>query len=178
MEDQNEVLEPTEVSAEDKSKMRNKIVFTQDERSLQFYDKLRKRLKGLTPQKANAKGGKLAEFVLLLPDFVVLVMRLALDPRVPNKKKVFIGAIITYLILPIDIIPDFIPVIGYMDDLVLVVLALRHILNDIDQQIVLDNWSGEDDLLVLLQKIASTAEQLLDKNVLSKINKWLNRHEK
>jgi uncharacterized membrane protein YkvA (DUF1232 family) len=98
-----------------------------------------------------------------------------MDERVPSKKKVIAGAILTYLVLPIDIIPDFIPVIGHLDDLVLVVFGLNMILNEIDKQILIDNWSGEGNILELLQTISGKAEQFLDKNILQKIKNWINK---
>jgi uncharacterized membrane protein YkvA (DUF1232 family) len=94
---------------------------------------------------------------------------------VPKRKKVIAGAILAYLIMPLDIIPDFIPVIGHIDDLVLVVLGLNMIFNDIDKQILLDNWSGKGDILNIIQSVTLKAEQFLDKNVLNKIKKWINK---
>jgi uncharacterized membrane protein YkvA (DUF1232 family) len=164
-----------EIPTEKVKNMRDKIVFTDDERKLQFYEDLRRKLKKTTDAKLGEKGGKLAEYLFLLPDFFVLVTRLAMDERVPAKKKVFVGAIIAYLLMPLDLIPDFIPVIGYVDDLVLVVVALNQILRTVDKQVLLDNWSGEDDLLELLTKITEQAEKFLDKNLWSKINKWINK---
>jgi len=83
--------------------------------------------------------------------------------------------IIAYVMLPIDIIPDFIPLVGQIDDLVLIVLGLNLILNDIDKEVLLDNWSGEGQILDILQKITAVAERFLDKTILSRIKKWLNK---
>jgi uncharacterized membrane protein YkvA (DUF1232 family) len=86
-----------------------------------------------------------------------------------------VGGIIAYIISPIDIIPDFIPVIGYVDDLVLAVFGLNIVLNEIDKKVVLENWSGQEDLLELMQKITLTAEKFLDKNILKRIKKWIQK---
>ena len=77
--------------------------------------------------------------------------------------------------MPLDIIPDFIPVIGYIDDLVLVVLGLNLILNEIDEKVLIDNWSGEGDVLRQMQKITAAAEKFLDKNLINRIRHWLKK---
>jgi len=77
--------------------------------------------------------------------------------------------------MPVDLIPDFIPVIGLVDDLVLVVMALNMILNEIDPKILSDNWSGEGEVLEHLKKITAVAEQFLDKHLLQKIKNVLKR---
>lgn len=170
-----ETLDSKELNQEDAEKIKEKVIFTDDDRKMQFYENLRKKVTGFSKGKAGKKGGVLAEYLFLLPDFFILVCRLAVDDRVPKRKKVITGAILAYMIMPIDIIPDFFPVIGHLDDLVLVVLGLNMILNDIDKQILLDNWSGKGDLLQLLQTITAKAEQFMDKNILAKIKKWINK---
>jgi uncharacterized membrane protein YkvA (DUF1232 family) len=60
-----------------------------------------------------------------IPDCIVLVHRLLRDPRVPLWRKVVLALVLAYLIMPIDLVPDFIPVAGQLDDAILVALALR-----------------------------------------------------
>ncbi|MDD3236087.1 MAG: DUF1232 domain-containing protein, partial [Candidatus Cloacimonetes bacterium] len=105
----------------------------------------------------------------------ILVCRLALDNRFPGKQKLMAGGIIAYVIMPLDIITDFIPVIGHVDDLVLVVMGLNMILNEIDPKVLADNWSGEGEVLEQIQKITATAEKFLDKNILQRIKGWLSK---
>jgi len=107
----------------------------------------------------------------------MLLARLAVDKRVPVKRKLMMGGVVAYLMLPIDIIPDFIPLLGHVDDIVLLVMGLNMVLNDTDQKVLEDNWSGDGDILEIMKKITSTAEKFLDKNVLQKIKKWLGKHE-
>ena len=169
-----DVLETKEMPFEEQEEKRERIV-DMDPKTMKFYEDLRRKAKDWTGEKAGEKGGKLAEYLFLLPDFFILLTRLATDKRVPNKKKIMAAGIIAYVMMPIDIIPDFIPIIGQIDDLVLVVLGLNMILNEIDEKILLDNWSGDGQLLHILQKITATAERFLDKTILSKIKKWLSR---
>ncbi len=168
--------QPTqEIPADKAEEIDAKVVFTDDERKMQFYEDLRRKFKKVSTDKGGKLGGTLSEYLCVLPDFFVLVCRLAMDSRVPTKKKVFVGAILAYVLMPLDFIPDFIPFIGYLDDLVLIVIGLNQILKEVDKQILLDNWSGEEDLLDLLTRITSSADQFLDKNVWKKINNWINK---
>ena len=60
-----------------------------------------------------------------IPDCIVLFHRLLRDPRVPRWRKVALALVLAYLVMPIDLVPDFIPVAGQLDDAILVALALR-----------------------------------------------------
>lgn len=171
---EDETLKTTEMDADDAEKIKEKIIFSDEDRKMKFYEELRKKVRKYSKGKGT-KAGTLSEYLFLLPDFFILVCRLAIDERVPTKKKVITGAILAYLVMPIDIIPDFIPVIGHLDDLVLVVIGLNMILNEVDKQVLLDNWSGEGDLLELLQSITAKAEQFMDKNILTRIKNWINK---
>ncbi|MDD2332216.1 MAG: YkvA family protein [Candidatus Cloacimonetes bacterium] len=160
-----------EISDAEQQAKQDKIVDL-DAPKLKFYEELRSKAKVWTKNQGGVLGGKLSEYLFALPDLFVLLCRLATEKRIPAKSKILIGAIISYVIMPIDIVPDFIPVIGYLDDLVLVVLGLNMILNQIDKKILIDNWSGEVDVLELLQKISATAEQFMNKNVYQRIKGW------
>lgn len=143
--------------------------FKKDKKIFALYEKLRAKYRFV------GNKGKISGYLFFLPDFIILLGRLGLDKRVPYKSKALISAVVAYLLLPIDIIPDFIPVVGYIDDLVLVTWALHHLLNQIDYRIVKEHWSGEEDLLNLLRKITALAEEKLDKTVLKKIKDWLSK---
>lgn len=169
-----EVLESREIPVEEQDNLNDRII-EEDPVKLKFYEDLRHKAKGWTNEKTGKLGGKLGEYLFMLPDFFILVSRLAVDKRVSSKHKLFVSGIIAYLILPLDIIPDFIPLIGYMDDLVLVVLGLNLILNEIDEKVLRDNWSGEGDILHQMQKITAAAEKFLDKNLLTRIKKWIKK---
>ena len=89
----------------------------------------------------------LARFI---PDCIVLVSRLLRDPRVPRRHKLLLGALIGYLALPFDIVPDFIPVAGYLDDVLLVVLTLRAVLRGTGGELLREHWPGPESSLALL----------------------------
>ena len=76
-----------------------------------------------------------------IPDCIVLFRRLLGDARVPRSRKLVLGALIAYLALPIDVVPDFIPVAGQLDDVIIVVLVLRLVLRG-GRELVTELWPG------------------------------------
>jgi uncharacterized membrane protein YkvA (DUF1232 family) len=87
-----------------------------------------------------------------VPDCIVLFRRLLADPRVPRRKKLILAALIPYLVLPFDLVPDFIPVAGYIDDAVIVALVLRHVLRGSDRELIEAHWPGpQESLRVILR---------------------------
>ena len=78
----------------------------------------------------------------LVPDFVVLFRRLLADSRIPRRRKLLVLAVLPYLALPFDLVPDFIPVAGYLDDAVLVALVLRLVIRGGGREVVEELWPG------------------------------------
>lgn len=87
------------------------------------------------------------ELLLLLPNLARLVGRLLADPCVPGTAKVALGAMAAYLVSPVDLIPDFIPFIGYLDDALLVAIVLDGLLNHLDRELVAKHWPGDRETL-------------------------------
>jgi uncharacterized membrane protein YkvA (DUF1232 family) len=77
----------------------------------------------------------------LVPDCIVLFSRLLRDPRLPRRDKLLVAALLPYLLLPFDLIPDFIPVAGQLDDAVLVALVLRRVVRA-RPDLVEEHWPG------------------------------------
>jgi len=173
---EDDIFEGQEIPDSEREEMRERIVDIGPQ-NMQFYEKLRSKAKDWTKEKTGKTGNKVAEYLFLLPDLFILLSRVAVDKRVPVKRKMMLAGVIAYVVLPLDIIPDFIPVLGYVDDLVMVVMGLNMLLNDIDQHILEDNWSGEGNIPHLLQKITATAEQFLDRNIMRRIKRWFNRNK-
>jgi uncharacterized membrane protein YkvA (DUF1232 family) len=93
-------------------------------------------------------------FATLIPDCIVLVSRLARDPRVPRRRKVLLGAVGAYLALPFDLVPDFIPVAGQLDDAIVVALVLRHFVRSQGEPLIRELWPGPERTLDLLVSLA------------------------
>ena len=112
----------------------------------------------LTRSRARAILGEMAMF---LPRFVVLLKRLIGDPRVPRRNKWIAGAVLVYLVSPIDVIPDFVPGIGQLDDLIVVLLALHGLLNRVDEEVVVEHWGGDAEVIRMVRAGVSAAARLV-----------------
>ena len=89
-----------------------------------------------------------------IPDCVVLVSRLVRDPRVPRRRKLLLVALVGYLASPIDLVPDFIPVAGQLDDAIIVGLVLRHLVKTSGDALIRELWPGPEQSLSLILRLA------------------------
>ncbi|MEV4286041.1 DUF1232 domain-containing protein [Nonomuraea bangladeshensis] len=99
------------------------------------------------------RGGLLREALRLLPDVLRLVRRLAADPELPRGVRVRLALLLAYLAFPIDLVPDFIPVLGYADDAVIVIAVLRSVVRRAGVQAVRRHWPGSDDGFAALARL-------------------------
>ena len=102
---------------------------------------------------ARPKGGSLAEALRLLPDTLRLFRRLAADRRLPPRIRWQLWLLLGYLAIPIDLVPDFVPVIGYADDAILVTLVLRSVLRRAGPQVIRGHWPGSAEGLAALGRL-------------------------
>jgi uncharacterized membrane protein YkvA (DUF1232 family) len=102
---------------------------------------------------ARPKGGLLTEALRLLPDLLRLLRRLAADPTVPRGVRVRLWLLLVYLAIPIDVVPDFIPVLGYADDAIVVAWVLRSAVRRAGPEPVRRHWPGSPDGLAALWRL-------------------------
>ncbi len=88
-----------------------------------------------------------AGFVSALPQLVKLVVRLSRDPRIPVRVKRVAVALAVYAVFPVDLVPDFIPVVGLVDDLLAVVVALAVLIESAPEEVIAEHWDGEPEAL-------------------------------
>ena len=93
----------------------------------------------------------LAGFV---PDCVVLFKRLLGDQRITRPRRLLLAALVAYLALPFDLVPDFIPVAGQLDDAILVLVVLRTVLRGAGPGLVREHWPGPASSLTLMLGLA------------------------
>jgi uncharacterized membrane protein YkvA (DUF1232 family) len=87
-----------------------------------------------------------------VPDCITLFRRLLGDERVPRRSKVLLGACVGYLAMPIDLVPDFVPVAGQLDDAIVVALALRAVLRGAGPDLLVEHWPGPTSSLSALTR--------------------------
>ena len=103
------------------------------------------------------KKKKLRELLLFVPNLMKLLYDLLRDPRVSRADKAILAGVIMYVIVPIDVIPDFVPFVGMVDDSYLIAISLLRLLNRADRQVVLEHWKGGVDIKQLVENIANIA---------------------
>jgi uncharacterized membrane protein YkvA (DUF1232 family) len=94
------------------------------------------------------------ELATLLPNLILLFRGLMRDPRVPRASKIWLGFAIAWLVSPIDLVPEFIPVLGPLDDAVIAALVLRHVMRRTTPEVVVDHWRGDPATLDTILRIA------------------------
>ena len=101
--------------------------------------------------------GSIRQLLLLLPRLARMVAGLLTDSAVPRPAKIALAAVAVYLASPLDLIPDFIPIIGYLDDALLVAVVVDGLLNFLDRSLILKYWPGDP---ASLEATAAVAKRL------------------
>jgi uncharacterized membrane protein YkvA (DUF1232 family) len=98
----------------------------------------------------------LARFV---PDCIVLFRRLLSDPRVSRGRKFLLLGLVAYLAMPLDLVPDFIPIAGQLDDAIIVALVLRTVLRAAGTDLIREHWPGPQESLNTVLRLAGRPAQ-------------------
>ena len=96
---------------------------------------------------------RLRDAVRLLPDVVRLVRRIVADPAIPRRTRWLVWALLAYLVVPIDLIPDFVPGLGYADDVIVTSLVLRYVIRRAGMAKVEERWPGTPEGLDALRRL-------------------------
>jgi uncharacterized membrane protein YkvA (DUF1232 family) len=120
----------------------------------------------LTPNGSGVQVRQLAkDAVLLVPNFVKLVARLLTDPRVPRRSKIALGMAAAYVASPIDLLPEFIPVFGWLDDLLILTYVLDRVIQRAGPELVEEHWDGPGDLLGLIRDVLGLASNVIPRRL-------------
>lgn len=118
-----------------------------------FYAKGREKIKSKMPIGVK----KYSDYIFVLPDIATLIYRLLKDNRVSMKTKIIISGAVAYITVPCDIIPDKIPFIGKVDDIAIGIFALNIIMTEVPLNVILENWQGKNDILIVLKNVVEYA---------------------
>jgi uncharacterized membrane protein YkvA (DUF1232 family) len=92
------------------------------------------------------------ELATLIPNLVLLFRGLLRDPRVPRGAKLWLAFAVLWFVSPIDLIPEFIPIAGPLDDAIVAALVLRHLLRRTAPEVVAEHWRGDPRTLQLIMR--------------------------
>jgi len=106
---------------------------------------------------ARPRSGTLGESLRLLPHTIRLLRGLATDPAVPRAARVRLWLLFAYLAMPIDLVPDFIPVIGHADDAIIACLVLRSVARKAGREALERNWRGTEEGLKAVCRAAGVS---------------------
>ena len=113
-------------------------------------------------QRRQPDRATLLDALRLVPDVVHLLRRLAGDRTLPRSLRIRLWLLVIYLISPIDLIPDFIPVLGYADDVIVVAIALRSITRRAGPDAIRQHWPGTPEGLSTVLRVTGLAAPLPD----------------
>ena len=114
--------------------------------------------------------GALAELASTLPKIAKLLARLARDPRVPVRAKRLAAALAAYAILPVDLAPDWVPLLGQLDDLVALAVGVTVLIESAPQEVVVEHWDGAPETLTRIMVATGLLMTLMPRRV-----KWVIR---
>ncbi len=122
-----------------------------------FYLKLRRDVRAWVAKHTKSD---IADVLLNVPDFFYLLVKLANDPDVPNANRRQIVAAVIYFVSPLDVIPDVIPGLGWLDDLYLALIVIDGLMNAVDLDVIEKYWLGDEDIIHMVKL---TLDRLNDK---------------
>jgi uncharacterized membrane protein YkvA (DUF1232 family) len=102
---------------------------------------------------------------MLIPDFLKLLLRMFKDSRVSTADKALLIGTIVYAITPLDILPDFIPFVGQIDDIYLIAIGLLRMLNRTPDEVIQEHWDNAGNLPAMVNRISRAAQYFLPRRI-------------
>jgi uncharacterized membrane protein YkvA (DUF1232 family) len=120
----------------------------------------------LPPEGRSIQGRQLVtDAVLMMPNIIKLIGRLLKDPRVPRRAKITLGLAAAYVMSPIDLVPEVIPVLGWADDVIIVMFAIDSLIERAGRSVVEEHWDGPGDLLSLVRDVVGLSRNVIPKRL-------------
>lgn len=114
-----------------------------------------------------------SELAQAVPNLAKLAVRAAQDPRVPAKSKAVVAAAVILAVSPVDLIPDFIPVLGKVDDILLVAFALNRLVEQAGIAVVREHWDGDPRILSALLEALDLVAGMIPRRLRLLLNRYL-----
>ncbi|MDD2586558.1 MAG: DUF1232 domain-containing protein [Syntrophomonadaceae bacterium] len=114
------------------------------------------------------------ESLLLIPNLLKLLYRLLKDKAITLTDRTLVIATIAYVLSPLDFLPDMIPFLGQVDDILLVALVLKRLMDSVSPEVLTSYWDGDEDLLNLIEKVLNFAVHLVPEGVYRRLVKKAN----
>ena len=138
-----------------------------------FYQRLRARFRVWLRSEEGVRY-RFTRLLLVVPDLFHLVVRLMGDPRIPGALRTQLFAVSAYVVTPLDLLPEgMVGPTGFADDLLLMVLILRRVLESVPAEVVLEHWAGDQDLLEVVRDVMAKAEDLVGGRVLGRLKRMV-----
>lgn len=142
---------------------------TTEEESEGFYRDLRRRVVAWAESRTGKRHPWL-EYVLLAPDFFLLLVGLVSDRDVPARLKTLLASAIAYFMVPLDLFPEgLLGPAGYLDDIALAAFAIHQLLSHVHPDVIRRHWAGEGDVLALVQAIVGRVDSLIGSGLVKQI---------
>lgn len=113
------------------------------------------------------------ELAQVVPNLAKLTVRAARDPRVPAKSKAVAAAAVVLAVSPVDLIPDFVPVLGKVDDILLVAFALNRLVEQAGIAVVREHWDGDPRILSALLEALNLVAGMIPRRLRLLLNRYL-----
>lgn len=134
-----------------------------EKEQLDFYNTLRAKLVHFLGSK-KGKRNKFTQYLLFAPDLFHLLVKTMMDGNVDSKSKALIGGGIAYFMLPVDLLPEgLIGFGGFVDDVVIATIIINTLINKLGPEVLEKYWSGDEQLLSVLQKVSETSDEIVSK---------------
>jgi uncharacterized membrane protein YkvA (DUF1232 family) len=108
---------------------------------------------------------RMKNLIMFLPNMVMLSVKLMVDSRVPRTERALFAAAVIYAIIPFDFIPDMLPFVGQVDDLLLISMTLLRLVDRTDDTVVRQHWRGGGDIVQLAESVATVAPLLIPRRI-------------
>lgn len=126
-----------------------------------YYKEIRSKIQTFVKGRMPAWVQPAVPWLLAVPDFFVMMVRLARDPRVSTKTKILVGAVIAYFLSPLDVIPDLLGGLGLVDDLAIALYAVEEMRSTVPAAVLEEAWPGEGKVLETAAEGLRTVTQVL-----------------